>query len=244
MELRFHHPEFEEEVRERLNIFDRPITDIDAKSVTELDFSNFDFKDEDVETLCLFGNLKILSIGIGQKDALFWSHFPKLEELFWICWGSEIDFNVFSCMKHLSWLCVSGGDYSDIAFKNLEALVPLQSLEYLQLHEFGPVDLAPLANMKQLKSFALRYTHMAENINTIGKMDWLEELALDGLYVDNLDFLDTLPNSMEIRMCGIEVFGRKQVDVRKWRRFAKREVYEIQVKDPWWEYVDLSALND
>ena len=46
---------------------------------------------------------------------------------------------------------VSGGDYSNIKFKRLEALVQLSHLEELILHEFGPMDLAPLEKMKQLK---------------------------------------------------------------------------------------------
>ena len=43
MNLTFNHPEFEQEVRERLNIFDRELTVADAMLVKELDFTNFDF---------------------------------------------------------------------------------------------------------------------------------------------------------------------------------------------------------
>ena len=50
MNLTFNHPEFEQEVRERLNIFDRELTVADAMLVKELDFTNFDFKDEDIES--------------------------------------------------------------------------------------------------------------------------------------------------------------------------------------------------
>jgi hypothetical protein len=48
---------------------------------------------------------------------------------------------------------VSGGDYSDIKFNRLDALIPLRNLEELILHEFGPVDLAPLEKVSQLKHF-------------------------------------------------------------------------------------------
>ena len=51
MQLSFCHPEFEKEVREQINIFDRAITDNDVLSVVELDLSNFDFKEEDIDTL-------------------------------------------------------------------------------------------------------------------------------------------------------------------------------------------------
>lgn len=244
MQLSFCHPEFEQEVRERVNVFDRAITDEDAQSVTMLDLSNFNFKEEDIETLFHFYNLKCLSINLGVKDSLFWNHFVNLEELDWTCWGFEVDFMAFANMKKMTWLRVSGGDYSDIAFKNLDGLTVLQNLEYLELHEFGPVDLAPLGRMPQLKSFALRYTDKVENIDTIGSMTWLEELFLDGLYTDNLDFLDTLPDSISLEMCGIELFGSTNVDVMKWKRFKKRDICEIMVKDKWWDYVDLSTIDD
>ena len=243
MNLTFNHPEFEQEVRERLNIFDRELTVADAMLVKELDFTNFDFKDEDIETLFLFPNLTTLAINIGQQNAFFWNHFPKLQDLYWCCWGFEIDFSVFSNMACLTSLMVSGGDYSNIKFNGLEALVKLSHLEELILHEFGPVDLAPLEKMKQLKHFSLLYTDSAQNIETIGKLNWLESLSLRGIYTDNLDFLDFLPDHIELELCGIEIYGRKQVDVQKWKRFTKRDICEIQVKDQWWEYVDLSVLD-
>ena len=244
MKLTFVHPEFEQEVRKRLNIFDRELTDADAGLVKELDLTNFDFKDEDIETLFLFSNLSSLSINIGQQNAFFWNHFSKLQDLYWCCWGFEIDFAVFSNMLNLTYLMVSGGDYSDIKFTGLESLVQLKYLEELLLHEFGPVDLAPLEKMPQLKHFSLLYTDSAQNIETIGKLHWLESLNLCGLYIDNLDFLDSLPDSIELDMCGIEIYGRKEVNVLKWKRFKKRDICEIQVKDRYWEYIDLSALAD
>ena len=243
MRLTFCHPEFEQEVRERLNIFERNLTDADASLVRELDLTNFDFKDDDIETLFLFPNLTSLSINIGQQGPYFWNHFSKLQELYWCCWGFEIDFAVFSNMKDLAYLMVSGGDYSSIKFNGLDSLIQLTHLEELLLHEFGSVDLAPLENMPQLKHFSLLYTDSAQNIETIGKLHWLESLALRGLYLDNLDFLDSLPDHVELELCGIEIYGRKEVDVLKWKRFKNRDICEIQVKDQYWEYIDLSALD-
>jgi Leucine-rich repeat (LRR) protein len=244
MPLTFCHPEFEEEVRKRLDIFDRDITEIDALSVSELDLTNFDFKIEDIETLFLFSNLISLSINIGEQDSSFWSHFPKLQDLYWCCWGSEINFDVFSNMKDLTSLMVSGGDYSGIKFKGLDSLIKLNHLEELVLHEFGSVDLEPLEVMSQLKRFSLLYTDSAQNIETIGKLCWLESLTLRGLYIDNLDFLDSLPDYMELELCGIEIYGRKELDVLKWKRFKKRDICEISIKAQYWEYVDLSALDE
>lgn len=244
MKLTFCHSEFEQEVRERLNVFDRDLTDADASLVRELDLTNFDFKDDDIETLFLFSNLTSLSINIGQQDLYFWNHFSKLKVLYWCCWGFEIDFAVFSNMKDLAYLMVSGGVYSSIKFNSLDSLIQLPRLEELLLHEFGSVDLAPLENMPQLKHFSLLYTDSVQNIEAVGKMYWLESLDLSGLYIDNLDFLDSLPEHVELELCGIEIYGRKEVDVLKWKRFKNRDICEIWVKDRYWEYIDLSSLDN
>lgn len=243
MELLFHNSEFEREVRERLNIFDRAITDADAQLITELNLTNFSIEDEDIDTLIRFNNLKSLAIEMRNKDSFFWNHFTKLEDLFWVTWNGPIDFSVFSNLIELTQLTVSGGDYSNIAFENLDAIIYLQKLRYLELHEFGPVDLSPLGKMKQLKSLAVRYSHKIKNIEIIGTMTQLEFLELDGLGVDNLDFLDTLPDDIKLEMCGIQIPSREAVDVQKWKRFTNRDICEIEIKGPW-EYLDLSALDD
>ena len=85
MKLTFCHSEFEQEVRERLKVFDRELTDADALLVNELDLTNFDFKDEDIKTLFLFANLTSLSINIGEQNAFFWNHFSNLKDLYWCC---------------------------------------------------------------------------------------------------------------------------------------------------------------
>ena len=244
MELVFHNSEFEQEVRRQLNVFDRAITDTDALLVSELDLENVWFADEDVDTLLHFRNLKSLSIDIKNQEPSFWMRFPKLEDLCCGVWGDPVDFSVFSNMENLAGLTVSGGDYSSVAFENLEALIPLKKLEWLQLHEFGPVDLAPLGKMKQLKELLVCYSAEVKNIEIIGKMTQLKKLELKGLEVDNLDFLDTLPDDLDIKLCGIYIYGTKTVDVSKWKRFKKRDICEIEVKNLYWENVNLSELND
>ena len=58
MELTFVRPEFEKQVREKLNIFDRPITDRDVLAITDIDLSEiYCCSDELVETLSYFHNL-------------------------------------------------------------------------------------------------------------------------------------------------------------------------------------------
>ena len=244
MILTFQHPEFEQEVRRRLNITERNITDEDALLVSKLDLTNFNFRNEDIETLFLFSNLTSLSIIIGQTNQHFWNHFPKLQNLYYCCWSDEIDFDIFSNMADLESLIVSGGDYSDINFIGLDSLTKLSHLEELILHEFGFVDLAPLEKMPQLKHFQLLYTDSAQNIETIGKLHWLESLTLRGIYTDNLDFLDSLPSNIELELCGIDICGRKKVDILKWKRFKKRDICEIAIKGQYLEYIDLSDLDN
>ena len=244
MELVFSSLEFEQEVRKQLNIFDRAITTQDAQEVSELDLSTLSFRDEDNETLFCFENLKVLALCSGSRDAFFWDHFLKMEDLSWECRDSEVDFMVFSKMHNLTSLWVSGGDYSNIKLNNLSALISLQKLDSLYFHEFGRVDLAPLGAMIQLKTLAVLYSYEVKNIATIGTMTQLEYLELTGLLVEDLNFLDMLPDSVELDMCGIEIYGSKNVDVKKWKRFVKRNISEIEVKDPYWKFADLSVLDE
>ena len=244
MELLFHNSKFEQKVREQLNIFARSITDIDALLVTELDLVDCYLADEDIGMLLNFCNLKTLTLEMKYMGSSFWAHFPKLEDLHWIVWSESVDFSVFSNMKNLTGLTVSGGDYSSIVFNNLEALIPLEKLAHLQLYEFGSVDLAPLEKMKQLKTLLVCYSYDVKNIDVIGTMTQLESLVLAGLLVDNLNFLDTLSDDLDIEMCGIQIPRANAVDVSKWKRFKKRNICEIEEKNLWWEYIDLSELND
>lgn len=137
-----------------------------------------------------------------------------------------------------------GGACSGIPFVNLEALIDLKKLTCLCLHEFGKADIIPLTRMKQLKRLALKYANEILNIDSIASMDFLVELELDGLSVDNLDFLDALPDTLSIVMCGNHVHG--SVDVHKWKRFAEHDICEISVYNERFKYyedIDLSVIN-
>lgn len=241
MVLCFNHSEFEEEVRIAAGIFDRPITEEDVLHVTRLDLSNFDFLPEDMDTLSTFHNLKALDINIGQTHPSFWHSFVYMEDLCVVCWGDCFDFISFRKMTKLTSLTVSGGDYSGINYLNLDALIPLEHLRYLQLHEFGSIDLLPLASMPQLREFELRYANNPINIDVIGSLSQLEALTIDGLYVKDLNFLDSLPDQLQLEMCGNHVHGG--VDPRKWKRFAKHDICEISVQDSPFEYIDLSQVG-
>ena len=227
MRLTFYGSCFQQVVREQCNVFDRALTQEDALSVRELYLCDFDFRREDIETLCLFSNLTSLCIDIIEPDASFWNHFPKLRELYWCTGGDKVDFSVFSQMHDLARLSVSGGDLSSMELVGLESLGQLRHLERLTLHEFGSVDLAPLGNMLQLKRLSVSYADSVKNIEAIGKLQQLEYLHLADLCVDNLDFLDLLPERMQLEMSEIRLCGREEADAQKWLRFRKSNVDEI-----------------
>lgn len=241
MVLTFQHREFEAEVRAKLNIYERPITDEDALSATDIDLSMI-YCFEELETLSHFHNLTSLSVSTRKVPRSFWRNFPKLEELCWICLWGPVDFKCFRHMENLHSLCVSGGDDSGIDYLNLDALQGLKKLEALELHEFGSVDIAPLESMTQLKWFALRYPDKVINIETISSMVFLEELVLHDLWLDNADFLDGLPDTVRLEMCGMQFYN--DVDVQKWKRFKNRDICENEVKHEYWEYINLSALDE
>lgn len=240
MELTFKHRAFEEETRKALNIYDRPITADDVLSVGELDLSEFSFDSDDLDVLARFRNLRKLAIDTGANSVEFWHNFSKLEELFLICWW-DVDFESFGNMKYLENLLVSGGDYSSIDFQNLDAVAGLEKLEWLTLHEFGRVDIAPLAKMKQIKHFTLAYPKKVINIEAISRMIWLQSLSLIDITVENLDFLDTLPDSIELELCGIHV--NEGVNLEKLKRFKNPDICEVSEKDGRFEYIDLSTLK-
>ena len=66
---------FEYEVRNELNIFDRPITDEDLLKLTELDLTNFDFSCKDSDTLSLCKNLEHLGMDTCDEKLDFLKNF-------------------------------------------------------------------------------------------------------------------------------------------------------------------------
>ena len=213
-----------------------PVTTMDdVASVTILDFSMIDFEPEYLDALCLFHNLKSLAICIHAEDLSFLSSFPRLEDLDLVCWNKRncVDFKYFACLKELSYLYVSGGDISSIAYWNLDALIELKHLRDLRLHEFGEVDLAPLAKMPWIESFFCGYADRVIHPEAIGQISGLKELELVDFEVDNLDFLDQLDSDLSLDLCGIrskDIFRPEQL-----KRFRKVDISESSFADQEWE---------
>ena len=137
-------------------------------------------------------------------------------------------FNDFKNLPKLKNLTVSGGTYSGIQFINLENLLPLSNLKSLSLHEFGFVNLLPLANYTQLENFYCGYGNRVVNISVIENFSALKSLSLLGFKLKNLDFLDALPNNLELELCGLEL--DEEINVNKLKRFTNYDISEITVK--------------
>lgn len=227
--ITFHHPEFEEAVREELNIMDGPITEQDLLKVNSLECFNFDFETEDLETLKCCRNLRRLDFNNYTGVLDFFDSFPLLEELYIETRGQQncVDFQVFSKLHCLKKLWISGGPASDMDLTHLNALCLLKDLRLLHLHEFGKVDLLFLERMPWLEDFACRYGNEVKDAASIGALMNLSSLCLDGIEVDDLDFLDSLPDSMFLQMCGVEV--HEGINPDKLRRFREVDVAEMTV---------------
>lgn len=228
-ELLFYNCEFEDAVRKKLLIKDRPIYVSDVLKVFDLDLSEVDFDVRDSDTLCKFENLECLYIDFGFEDISFLSCLKKLNELNLEYYCSVFDFKYLSKLKCLKKLFVSGGCWSNMRLVNLEFISDISSLEQLALHEFGCVDLRPLRKMQQLRSFYCGYAEKVYNYNAIGSLVNLEELTLIDFQMDNIEFLKELPANMHLLLCGTEF--TKEIDVSIFNRFVEKDVSELIIKN-------------
>lgn len=229
----FHHREFELAVRENTKIFDRPVEEPDLLQVELLDCSNFDFLHEDLDTLKKCKMLKTLIINIGMISLDFLSAFPMLEDLFLVYWGRSVDFRAFSCLQNLEFLVVSGGDYSSIPFIATDALASMKKLTSLTFHEFGTVDLSFLENMPWLEVFFCGWPNKVTNVSSIGKLANLQELTLLEMRLDDLDFLDPLPDTVKLDF--IVKVKKSGYRPGKLRRFINSEIRSEAERGPYVE---------
>ena len=227
-ELKFYDPGFEEVVRCELHIADRPITEEDALKAHTLDCLDFFFDPRDYDALSAFKNLTQLSISMNTNKLDFLREFPLLEELTLEMLSSDgyVDFMHFSCLPHLEELIVSGGDLSDIDYKNLEGLIDLKKLESLLLHEFGTVDLRPLRRMPWLKNLYCGYANAVYDIDAIASLPDLEALTLVDVKMENLDFLDAFPDTLTLKLSWIQV--KNGINYDKLSRFVAGDFNDIE----------------
>lgn len=228
-ELLFYNCEFEDAVRKKLLIKDRPIYVSDALKVFDLDLSGFYFDVRDSDALCKFENLECLYIDLNFENISFLSSLKKLNELNIAFYGPIFDFKYLSELKYLKALFVSGGDYSSMRLVNLELISDIRGLEYLGLHEFGYVDLRPLKKMQHLKEFLCGWADKVDNYDSIGSLKNLKELMLIDLRMDDIDFLKKLPVDMSLELCGINF--TKEIDVSIFDRFVEKDVSELIIKN-------------
>lgn len=227
-EFLFNNSNFEKVVRKAVNIFDRSITEDDVKKIEVLDCTDFDFSNEDFPILIKFEKLKELALSTPYERMNFLKSLTNLEDLYLEVWNNDnvLAFNDFKNAKSLKSLHISGGAYSNINLINLEHLQALKSLKYLGLHEFGNVNLAPLENMLQLEEFYCGYGNVF-NIEVVQTLKNLKTLTLIDFSVENLNFLDSFPDDIELELCGIEV--KEGIDIEYLKRFTNADISEITV---------------
>lgn len=228
-ELKFFNKRFEDVVRHELVIYDRPITDVDALLVCDLDCSQFTFDAEDCGTLCAFKNLDWLDINVGFENLSFFKNLQNLEELFIEFHQDCFNFSYLTGLKKLTSLTVSGGDLSDFKLDNLGALSKLPELEDLGLHEFGSVDLSELKNLTRLKGFFCAYGNDVKNIEAISYLTNLEALTLLDIKINNFDFLKPLSGDVIINLNGIIVL--ENIDIDGFKRFKECSIEESFIND-------------
>lgn len=226
--LSFHNKQFEDIVRNELAIFDRPITEDDALSLSLLDLSEFVFDIEDCSTLCCFKNLDWLDINISFSNFSFLGELVLLTELYIDFYGKTFDFVHLTPLKNLELLTVSGGDWSDFRFVNLEALSWLPKLTSLTVHEFGAIDLFGLKKLPQLTCFYCAYGNQVKNIDSISHLVNLEALTLIDVTVDTLSFLDLFKDDIILGLFNIQVL--EYFDIKSLNRFKEIEFEDIIIK--------------
>lgn len=227
--IEFHNNEFEWDVREKLNKTDGPVYENDLLGITELDCTNYDFDDKDIEILRRMYNLKSLDICIWNSDLEFLKDLHGLKSLYIMHGNREnrLDFELFSELTGLEELYVSGGDISGIAYDNLNALVGLTELRTLHLHEFGTVDLSPLRQMPGLEDFYCGYAYFVKDIDAVGTLRKLKSLTLIDFEMKNLDFLDNLSDDLSLELCADNII--EGIDWNSFNRFREVDICEMKV---------------
>jgi Leucine-rich repeat (LRR) protein len=227
-ELNFVNPRFEEVVREGLQVFGRPITEEDALALEELDLSDVDFDEADYATLSAFKNLKDLGVSSHAGILSAIASLPKLESLLVECWTLEkgVDLSALSPLHNLRYLFITGGDVSNMDILHTEVLTEMKQLEEVSFHEFGSVDLQFLRDMPQIKTFFCGWANRIEHIDAIGFLTNLKSLTMIYVDMDNLDFLDTLPEDIEIELCALKV--KEGIQMEKLVRFPNHNYDDLE----------------
>ena len=227
--ITFHDSAFERDIREALGKENGPVTIEDLLSIHELSceiYNNHNI--EDLETVCKCRNLEELYIELWgcDTDFQFLSSFPSLKELYVIS-GCDVDFCSFTVLPKLTKLVVSGGDWSHIDYCNMDALIQMPNLTSLTLHEFGTVDLSFLKGMPWLTEFFCGWAKHVYNVDSIGSLKNLDHLTLIMIEMDNLDFLNKLPDSLSLELSGSEVHDGFNENM--FLRFQEADVYDMTI---------------
>ena len=232
-EAHFYDRWFESQVRKRLNKPEGPIYISELAAIDEFDAAE-EKHFEDVKNLQYFTGLKKLDVGISimHGDARYLAGLTNLKELY-ICLVSDGDFDygILADLQNLEFLQVDSFWFWDVTHSNLSALRSLKRLKELDITEAKYVDVEAVCDIPELEYFMLSFIHEAKNVDAVSRIPKLKYLDMCNVSVDNLDFLNGLDPSVEIKLCQLDV--KEPVNRKTIERFPKRDISEM-----YWTLVD------
>ena len=213
--LVFYGREFETTVREILRNPEGPVTDRDVSAVAALDCAAFPFHPLDIDALKRFTRLESLRISVGNRtDLAFLGAFPRLRTLSVSCctaFGAP-DLRALASLAGLETLEVSGGLFSGADLLFPASPPGLKVLTRLSLLDLGTADLAFLAHTQRLAHFSCAYTDRLLHADRLGSLRALRSLSLTDVNLQDLRFLDPLPDETSVRLFGCRVAAETDVD--------------------------------
>ncbi len=241
----FHNTVLEKEIRKKLCIPEGPINMSDLQKITALEcipvsglYSEEGLYDEkDMEILRNCNNLEGLTLNIWKTDLSFIRSFPRLKWLVLGHWSGskDWDFNVLRECTMLEELTIDGHLTLKGEYYVINNLVPLQTLKYLSVRLFGGLDLKFLEGMTSLEHIDFREGGKLIHTESIKSLKNLKSLSLDELSLDSLDFIDALPDDIDLTLGGLRV--RDDFDLSSLKRFKECDAEELIINGKF--YLDI-----
>jgi Leucine-rich repeat (LRR) protein len=116
---------------------------------------------------------------------------------------------------------------------DLNSLKTLEKLEFLHLASFSQLkDISPLINLKSLMRLSIDNCFKVENYNLIGKMDWIEALALEGdtfapknLIIPSLKPFTSLKNLKHLEVSTTSIKDKSFEEILKFEKLIRLDAH-------------------
>ncbi len=141
------------------------------------------------------------------------------------------DITPLASLANLEYLDISGTCVNDITpLAGLKKLKHLKVSDMLKFNEFNKVydsreiNLAPLAQIQNLKSLRLGYIDLPENIRIISRLSELEQLSV---YEKGIDIWSELKNFKKLRVLDYHCTGSLELDFSFAEKLSNLEVLDL-----------------